>query len=133
MGDKILYDLVSPEKLMRSGEADMVVVPGTDGDFGVMPGHAPVISTIRPGVIELHAAGFGVDRIYISGGVCEVSANHCTVLADEVVAVNDLDRAELEQRVKDAEQDLANSKTDEQSHQASQAIALLKELLQAVR
>jgi len=133
MTGKVHYDLVSPERLLRSGEADMVVVPGSDGDFGVLPGHAPVISTIRPGVIEVHEAGADSERIFISGGVCEVSADRCTVLADEAVAVGDLDRSNLEQRLKVAEADLVDAKTDDQAHHAADAVVLLKDLLLVVR
>ena len=133
MTGKVHYDLVSPERLLRSGEADMVVVPGSDGDFGVLPGHAPVISTIRPGVIEIHEAGSGSEQIFISGGVCEVSTDRCTVLADEAVAVGDLDRSDLEHRLKIAEADLVDAKTDDQAHHAADAVVLLKDLLLVVR
>ncbi len=133
MSDKVTYELVSPERLLRSGEADMVVVPGTEGDFGVLPGHAPVISVIRPGILEIHDAGAEVEQIFISGGICEVSADRCTVLADEAFAVADLDRAALEQRLKNAEEDLTDAGTDEAAYKASTAVALMKDMLQAVR
>jgi F-type H+-transporting ATPase subunit epsilon len=133
MSNKVTYELVSPERLLRSGEADMVVVPGTEGDFGVLPGHAPVISVIRPGILEIHDAGAEVEQILISGGICEVSADRCTVLADEAFAVADLDRATLEQRLKNAEEDLTDAGTDEAAHKASTAVALMKDMLQVVR
>ena len=133
MADKVAYELVSPERLLRSGEADMVVVPGTEGDFGVLPGHAPVISTVRPGVFEIHDGNAEPDQIFIAGGICEVSADRCTVLADEAVPVTDMDRADFEQRLKNAEEDLANAETDEAVHKASIAAALLKDMLQASR
>ena len=133
MADKVAYELVSPERLLRSGEADMVVVPGTEGDFGVLPGHAPVISTVRPGVLEIHDGNAEPDQIFIAGGICEVSADRCTVLADEAVPVTDMDRADLEQRLKNAEEDLANAETDEAAHKASISAALLKDMLQAAR
>ena len=133
MADKVAYELVSPERLLRSGEADMVVVPGTEGDFGVLPGHAPVISTIRPGVLEIHDGGGETDQIFIAGGLCEVSADRCTVLADDAVPVAELDRADLEQRLKNAEEDLADAKTDEAAYKASTAAALLKDMLQVAR
>jgi F-type H+-transporting ATPase subunit epsilon len=133
MAEKIAYELVSPERLLRSGEADMVVVPGTEGDFGVLPGHAPVISTIRPGILEIHDGGGDADKIFISGGLCEVSTDRCTVLADEAVPVADMDRADLEQRLKNAEEDFADATTDEAAHKASTAAALLKDMLQAAR
>ena len=130
MAEKIRFDLVAPERLLRSTDVDMVVVPGVDGDFGVLPGHAPVVSTVRPGVVEVHDAA-DVDRVFVAGGVCEVSQDRCTVLADDAVPVADLDRGEVEQRLKDAREDLADAETDAQSHKAAAAVALLTELLQA--
>jgi len=131
VADKVKFDLVSPERQLLSEDVDMVVVPGTEGDFGVLPGHAPVISTIRPGVIEVHKGTGAPDRIFLSGGICEVSANRCTVLADDAVEVATLDRASLEKRLKDAEEDLADAKTDLEQHKASTAVAVLREMMQA--
>ena len=133
MADKVKFDLVSPERLLRSEDVDMVVVPGSEGDFGVLPGHAPIISTIRPGVIEVHKGTAAPDRIFISGGICEVSADRCTVLADDAVEVASLDRATLEKRLKDAEEDLADAKTDLDQHKASTAVSVLREMMQAAR
>ena len=133
MAGKVQFDLVSPERLLRSEEVDMVVVPGTEGDFGVLPGHAPVISTIRPGLIEVHDAGAETERIYVAGGICEVSADRCTVLAEEAIRIADLDRASVEQRLKNAQEDLEDAATDEASHKAADAVALLTDLLHALR
>ena len=133
MADKITFELVSPERLLRSGEADMVVVPGGEGDFGVLPGHAPVIAAVRPGVLEIHDAGAETEHFFITGGICEVSADRCTVLADDAVGVADLDRDSLEKRLRDADEDLADAETDDQAHKASGAVALIKDMLQAAR
>ena len=128
---KVKFDLVSPERQLRSEDADMVVVPGSEGDFGVLPGHAPIISTIRPGVIEVHKGSGAPDRLFISGGICEVSSDRCTILADDAVEVASLDRAALEKRLKDAEEDLADAKIDLDQHKASTAVAVLREMLTA--
>ena len=109
----------------------MVVVPGSEGDFGVLPGHAPIISTIRPGVIEVHKGSGAPDRLFISGGICEVSSDRCTILADDAVEVASLDRAALEKRLKDADEDLADAKIDLDQHKASTAVAVLREMLTA--
>ena len=130
MADKVKFDLVSPERLLRSEDVDMVVIPGSEGDFGVLPGHAPIISTIRPGVIEVHKGAATPERIFISGGICEVSADRCT---DDAVEVASLDRAGLEKRLKDAEEDLVDAKTDLDQHKASTAVAVLREMMQAAR
>ena len=93
MADLLHFELVSPEKLLRSGEVFMVVVPGTEGDFGVLPGHAPLVSTIRPGAIEVFAASMSdvPERIFIDGGFAEVGANGLTILAESAVPVGDID------------------------------------------
>ncbi len=93
MPDLLHFDLVSPEKLLRSGEVFMVVVPGTEGDFGVLPSHAPLVSTIRPGAIAVYPTGFGdvPERIFVDGGFAEVGPDGLTILADRAVPVGDLD------------------------------------------
>jgi F-type H+-transporting ATPase subunit epsilon len=131
MADQVRFDLVSPERQLRSEAVDMVVVPGAEGDFGVLAGHVPLISTIRPGVIEVHKGTASPERIFISGGICEVSSDRCTILADDAVDVATLDRAQLEQRLKDAEEDLADAKTDLDSHKAATAVAVLREMMGA--
>ncbi len=88
---KLHFDLVSPERLLYSANADMVVVPGTDGDFGVLAGHAPVISTLRIGVVDVKGAEDGADlRIFVKGGFAEVTAKGLTILAEEAAPLGDL-------------------------------------------
>jgi F-type H+-transporting ATPase subunit epsilon len=111
-GDKVAFELVSPERLLASEEVDMVVVPGADGDFGVLPRHAPLVSTLRLGVIRIFAGRDVKERIFVAGGFAEVTAERCTVLAEEAVAVGDIDRAKLEQEIKDLREDLADAKDE---------------------
>jgi F-type H+-transporting ATPase subunit epsilon len=92
----VQFELVSPERLIISAEVEMVVVPGTEGNFGVLPGHAPLISTIRPGTIDIYQGGAITERIFVVGGIAEVTPERCTVLADEAMAPSDLDRASIE-------------------------------------
>jgi ATP synthase F1 epsilon subunit len=80
---KVSFRLVMPERELLATEADMVVVPGSEGDFGVLPGHAPLISTVRPGVIEVYQGGKVEQRFMVVGGFAEVTPQRCTVLADE--------------------------------------------------
>jgi len=96
MADKVQFELVSPEKLLLSEAVDMVVVPGTEGNFGVLAGHSLLISTVRPGVIDVYEGNEGNERIFVSGGFAEVTAERCTVLADEAVPVSSLDAAAIE-------------------------------------
>jgi F-type H+-transporting ATPase subunit epsilon len=112
--DKIAFELVSPERLLVSEPVDMVVVPGAEGDFGVLPRHAPLISTLRPGVIRVFAGREVKERIFVAGGFAEVTAERCTVLAEEAVPVGDIDASKLEQELKDLGEDLADAKTDEE-------------------
>ncbi|MBH62498.1 MAG: F0F1 ATP synthase subunit epsilon [Alphaproteobacteria bacterium] len=132
MADKLALELVSPERLLVSAEADMVVVPGSEGDFGVLASHAPVISSVRPGVIEVHDEGKETERIFITGGFAEVTAQGLTVLAEEAIPAAEMDRGDLEQRLKDAEEDLEDAETDEAAHKAQAKIALVSEMLKAV-
>ena len=132
MADKLALELVSPERLLVSIEADMVVVPGGEGDFGVLAGHAPVISSVRVGVIEVHDEGKAPERIFISGGFAEVTPEGLTILAEEAIPVTEMDRDALEQRLKDAEEDLQDATTDDATHKAQATIALLSEMLKAV-
>ena len=96
MADRIQFELVTPERLTVSSEVEMVVVPGTEGNFGVLPGHAPLISTIRPGTVDLYQGRTITERIFVVGGIAEVTPEGCTVLADEAMAPDSLDRGALD-------------------------------------
>ncbi|MBV8972965.1 MAG: ATP synthase F1 subunit epsilon [Sphingomonadaceae bacterium] len=93
MPDLLHFELVSPEKLLRSGEVFMVVVPGTEGDFGVLPGHAPLVSTIRPGAIQVFPQSMSdvPERIFIDGGFAEVGPDGLTILAESATPVGEID------------------------------------------
>jgi F-type H+-transporting ATPase subunit epsilon len=125
------FELVSPERELMSAEVDMVEIPGAEGDFGVLPGHAPLISVIRPGVINVHT-GTEIERIYVDAGFAEVNPESVVVLAEQAVFVKDLDRGELDQRIKNAEEDLADAPTDEAKLKAQTALDRLQELRRAV-
>jgi F-type H+-transporting ATPase subunit epsilon len=111
MADKISFDLVSPERLLLSDAADMVTIPATEGYMGVMAGHAPVVTTLRPGMIDVLKDGVD-SRYFIRGGFAEVSAAKVTVLADEAIPFAELDLQILDQRIKDAGDDLIAAATD---------------------
>ena len=91
----------------------MVVVPGVEGDFGVLPGHSLLISAVRPGVIAIHGGGRVRERIFVGGGFAQVSPEQCTVLAEEAVMVGDIDRAAVEERLAKAKEALAEAKETE--------------------
>jgi F-type H+-transporting ATPase subunit epsilon len=92
MADTIHFELVSPERLLRSAEVYMVVVPGTEGDFAVLPGHAPVMSTIRPGALQIYPTSMNdvPERIFIDGGFAEVGATGLTILAESATPVAEI-------------------------------------------
>ena len=96
MADRIQFELVSPERLLLSEMVEMVVIPGTEGNFGVLPGHAPLISTIRPGMIEIYEGRTVVRRLFVVGGIAEVTPERCTVLADAAMPPEALDRGAIE-------------------------------------
>jgi F-type H+-transporting ATPase subunit epsilon len=96
------FELVSPEKLLFSGEVEQVDVPGIEGDFGVLAEHAPMVTTLRPGILTVHGAG-GEQKIVVLGGFAEVSADGLTVLADVAEAVEDIDRGMIATRIDELE------------------------------
>ncbi len=128
---KVAFELVSPERLLLSEEVDMVVVPGEEGDFGVLERHAPLISTLRPGVIQVHNGGNVTESIFVAGGFAEVTPTRCTVLAEEALPVGDIDRAATEQRLSDAKDDLLDAKDAIQKAAAERQIKVAEEMLKA--
>ncbi len=131
MAETFGFELVSPEKLLLSVDAEMVTVPGDAGDMGILPGHAPVISSLRLGVIEVTKAGGGEERIFVAGGFAEMSNNKLTVLAEEAMPVADLKRDKLEAKLKDAREDLADAKQDHAKARAQAEIDKFTAMLEA--
>ncbi|MDE2581549.1 MAG: ATP synthase F1 subunit epsilon [Rhodospirillales bacterium] len=99
----VALEIVSPEKLLLSRPVDMVVIPASEGDIGVLEGHAPMIVTLRGGQIHLYTGEQISDRLFVAGGFAEITPEHCTVLANEAIAVADVSRAEGERRLSEAE------------------------------
>ncbi|HEX2115553.1 MAG TPA: F0F1 ATP synthase subunit epsilon [Alphaproteobacteria bacterium] len=112
MADKVQFELVSPERLLVSQAVDMVVVPGSEGDFGVLPGHAPFISTVRPGVIEIFEGNTVTERIFVAGGFAEVSNDRCTVLAEQASPLTDVNRPEIEAELRSLNEELVAARDD---------------------
>ena len=126
------FELVSPERLMFSGEVTQVDVPGEEGDFGVLAGHAPMVATIRPGVLTIHSDQTAPVMIVVRGGLAEVSASGVTVLAQEVVPVDEIEPDTIRQAIKDAEEDVADAKTDADRNRAAARLDHLKTLKDAL-
>jgi len=96
---KIELEIVTPEKLLLKESADMVIVPGGEGDFGVLAGHAPMLSQVRAGTIDIYDGDKISTQIFVEGGIAEVTAERCTVLAEEALMVADIDKSAAEERL----------------------------------
>jgi F-type H+-transporting ATPase subunit epsilon len=124
-------DLVSPEKLLFSGEVEQVDVPGSEGDFGVLAGHAPLIATMRPGILTVYRSGEAL-KIVVNGGFAEVAPSGLTVLAEQAVPAQDFDPTVLTGEIRSTEQNAAAAKNDSQrdklTHRVDQLKALQAEL-----
>lgn len=125
---KLHFDLVSPERLLISADVDQVDVPGSEGDFGVLVGHAPVMTTLRPGVLSIVNAGKAPEKFYVRGGFAEVTLQGLTVLAEEAMPLAELDGATLDQRIKNAEEDVTDAKDAAVRDRAQTTLNQLREL-----
>ena len=132
--NRVEFELVSPERLLKSEPVEMVVVPGTEGDFGVLPGHSLLIATVRPGVIDIHEGGQVSESIFVAGGFAEVSPERCTVLAEEAVPVADIDKDDANKRLEEAKAALAEAAEaeDGDTGRAEKALKAAEAMLAAV-
>ena len=133
MAEKIQFELVSPAKLLVSSKVDMVVVPGSEGDFGALAQHAPMITTVRPGVIDIHDGGKVSSSIFVAGGFAEVNEERITVLAEEAIPVGELTAEMAEARKKSAREALDDAKTDREKGLAQRQILIAEAMAAAVR
>ena len=121
------FELVSPERVLMSEEVDQVVLPGSEGDFAVLVGHAPFVSTLRPGVLDV-TAGATRKRLLVKGGFAEVDPARLTVLAEQAFDVTELDASKMATELEAAEAELAAAKDDEARLRASTLIDQLRSL-----
>ena len=128
MPERVQFDLVTPERLLLSEMVEMVVVPGTEGNFGVLPGHAPLISTIRPGMIEIYQGQTVTRRIFIVSGIAEVTPERCTVLADEAMVPDEVDRDAIEAELQTVQGNLPSLRERVARATGSERDSLLVEL-----
>jgi F-type H+-transporting ATPase subunit epsilon len=133
MADLFKFELVSPEDLLMSQDVQQVLVPGTEGNFTVLPGHAPLLSTLRPGVLDVLDAQGREDRIYVRGGIAEVNPNGLTVLAEDAVPLTELSSEMLAQQVRNAEEDVADAADDEKRRRAQESLDHLRDLQGALK
>ena len=126
------FELVSPERLLVSADVQQVTVPATEGLFTVLPNHAPMLSTLRPGVIEVVTAEGAAQRVFVRGGFAEVNTAGLTVLAEVAIPLAELDSQTLDAQMQNAEEDVADAQDDETRRRAQESLDHLTELRQAL-
>jgi F-type H+-transporting ATPase subunit epsilon len=131
VADKVAFQLVAPERLLATADVDMVVVPGAEGDFGVLPQHSLFMSVLRPGVIETYDGGRASERIFVAGGFAEVNERGCTVLAEEAMPVAEIDAAQARKRLSDAQEDLKEATNDAARARLEREIRIAEAQIQA--
>ena len=131
MAEPFQFDLVSPERFLLSEPVESVVVPGSEGYFTVLKGHAPFMSTLRPGVLDV-TRGNGTDRIFVRGGFADVNGDGLTILAEQAIPLAEVDAAMLAQAVRDAEEDVADAKDGAAKDIAELRLNQLKEVQTAL-
>ncbi len=125
------FELVSPEKLLFSGEVDSVVAPGAEGQFTVLKDHAPVMTTLKAGVVTVASEG-KVEKLFVRGGFADVSAAGFTILAEQAILLTDIDAAKLDADIKDAREDLADAKAEDARQAAAEKLAQLEDMRAAL-
>jgi F-type H+-transporting ATPase subunit epsilon len=128
MAEPMHFDLVSPERLLIAEEVESVVVPGSEGYFTVLARHAPFMTTLKPGLVEVKGLGGEVNKIFVRGGFADVTPAGLTILAEQAIRLQDLDAAALAQQVRDAEEDVADAKDAAAKAAAEQKLQQLKEV-----
>jgi F-type H+-transporting ATPase subunit epsilon len=126
------FELVSPERLLVSEQVEEVVAPGTEGEFGVLAGHAPFLSTLKPGIVTVKLPGGALRKLFVRGGFAEVNASGLTILAEQAIPLEDLDAAHIDAEIRDAETDVADATGEEARHRAQQQLDRLRELKAAL-
>ena len=128
MAEPMHFDLVSPERLLIAEDVESVVVPGSEGYFTVLARHAPFMTTLKPGLVEVKGLGGEVSKIFVRGGFADVTPAGLTILAEQAIRLEDLDAAALAQQVRDAEEDVADAKDDATKAAAEQKLQQLREV-----
>lgn len=126
------FELVSPEKLLFSGDVESVVAPGAEGQFTVLKDHAPVMTTLKSGVVTVAGGDGKVEKLFVRGGFADVSAAGFTILAELAIPLSEIDVVKVDADLKDAREDLADAKTEEARHAAAEKIVQLQELRASV-
>jgi len=126
------FELVSPARLLFSGDVASVTIPGTEGEMGIYPGHSPILTTLRPGVVTVTRDGGAAERIFVKGGMAEVNPQGLTLLAEVAIPMAELSADALARQVKNAEEDLADAKPGEAQRKATEVLDQLRALQSAL-
>ena len=129
MVEQIEFELVSPEELLFSDMADMVTIPGGEGDYGVMFGHQPMITNVRPGIIEIDQSNRALLKFYVDGGFAEVTGKSCSVMTEEAINIEELNQANIEQKIKDIESNKNQVISDIENFYRESRLITLREIL----
>ena len=132
MAQSFQFELVSPERLLVSEQVEAVIIPGAEGEMTVMANHAPVMTTIKPGVVTVKPASGAEERYVVFGGFADILPSGCTLLAESAVPVKDIDRADIARRIQEAREDLADAKDDAARTKAEQFLHQLTTLEGAI-
>ncbi|MFC3052731.1 F0F1 ATP synthase subunit epsilon [Kordiimonas pumila] len=113
MTDTLHFEIVSPERLLKDEDVAMVVVPGAEGQFTALPSHAPMMSTLKPGVVEIYVSESSEpERLFIKGGLAQINPKGLTILAEETLALDDIDTADLATKIANTREDIEDAKDD---------------------
>jgi len=133
MADMLKFELVSPERLLLSEEVEQVTVPGTEGEFGVLAHHAPVMTALRPGLIKVTGGEAGDRNVFVWGGFAEVNEHGLTILAEEAQMLEDVDFEALAQRIKNLEEDVADYEDAEKKEEARDRLWHIQQMAEAAQ
>jgi F-type H+-transporting ATPase subunit epsilon len=128
MADSFKFELVSPQRLVISAHVREVIVPGSEGDFTVLPSHAPVVAMLRPGILRIPGVEGDLDQIYVRGGIADVSPGGLTILAEQAVPLADFHSGMIEQEITNAENALTNAQSEGAKRRATDTLERLKSL-----
>jgi F-type H+-transporting ATPase subunit epsilon len=132
MAEAFQFELVSPERLLVSEKVESVVIPGVEGEMTVLVNHAPVMTTVKPGVVTVKSEGGAEERYVVFGGFADIQPTGCTLLAESATPVQEIDRADLARRIQDAKEDVADAADDASRTKAEQLLAQLTTLEGAI-
>jgi F-type H+-transporting ATPase subunit epsilon len=128
MAETFKFELISPERVLVSIDTTEVIVPGSEGDFTVLPRHAPLIATLRPGILRIPGMEGKLAEIYVRGGLADVGADRLSVLSEQAIPLAEVSRALLEQEIKTAEDDLAEAQDEDNKRLAVDTLERLRSL-----